>query len=105
MHIQIIRFNLNNATQEQYLALANSLAPTFAAMPDLLTKYWLADAQQNIYGGVYVWRNRAAMEAFMRGEVAAAVIAHPSLTNITSNDFEVLDAPTRVTHGLEALTA
>jgi quinol monooxygenase YgiN len=105
MHIQIIRFNLKDMTAEQYHTLANSLAPTFAAMPDLLTKYWLADSDANTYGGVYVWRNRAAMQAFMQGEVAAAVSAHPNLTNITTTDFEVLDGPTRVTHGLAAVSA
>jgi hypothetical protein len=52
-----------------------------------------------------VWRHRGAMEAFMAGDVAAAVIAHPNLANITSMDFEVLDAPTRVTHGLAAIAA
>ncbi|WP_088345908.1 MULTISPECIES: YdhR family protein [Rhodomicrobium] len=105
MHIQIINFNLKDATEEQYRAIADSLAPTFAAMPGLLTKYWLGNTAGNSYGGVYVWRDRAAMQAFMSGEVAAAVLAHPNLANITSEDFGVLDAPTRVTRGLAAAEA
>jgi hypothetical protein len=105
MHVQIINFNLNNAAEEEYLAICEGLAPIFSAMPGLLTKYWLADRASNTYGGVYIWKDRAAMESFMAGEVAAAVMVHPSLANITSRDFGILDAPTRVTHGLLPATA
>jgi quinol monooxygenase YgiN len=100
MHIQVINYNLKDATEEQYLDICDGLAPTFGSMPGLLTKYWLADRANNIYGGVYVWKDRDAMAAYMASKVAAAVISHPNLANITSKDFGVLAAPTRVTRGL-----
>jgi len=100
MHIQIVTFNLENATQQDYLALCRELAPTLAKTPGLQTKYWLADPATNISGGVYIWTNRAAMDAYMAGAVAASVVAHPNLTNITSRDFGILEAPTRLTRGL-----
>jgi quinol monooxygenase YgiN len=105
MHVQIINFNLKDATEAQYRALCDDLAPTFGAMPGLLTKYWLADAATNTYGGVYIWENRAAMEAYMNGEVAAAVIAHPNLANISSKDYDILESPTQVTRGFAAVAA
>jgi len=100
MHIQIINFNLKDATEQQYLNICDELAPTFGSMPGLLTKFWLADRASNVYGGVYVWKDRAAMDAYMASEVAAAVVSHPNLTNISSKDFDVLLAPTRVTRGV-----
>ena len=100
MHIQIINFNLKDATEEQYLKICDELAPTFGSMPGLLTKYWLADTASNTYGGVYIWKDHAAMSAFLVSKVAAAVISHPNLTNVTSKDFSILLAPTRVTRGL-----
>jgi hypothetical protein len=36
----------------------------------------------------------------MAGEVAASVVAHPHLRNLVSRDFDILEAPTRVTRGL-----
>ena len=99
MHIQLINFNLKDATEEQYLKICEELAPTFGSMPGLLTKFWLADRANNIFGGVYVWKDRAAMDAYMASEVAAAVVSHPNLTNITSKDFDILVTPTRVTRG------
>ena len=105
MHIQILTFNLKDVTQQDYRALCDKLAPKFAAMPDLMTKYWLADPATNTYGGVYIWTSRAAMETFMAGETAAAVVAHPNLANLASKDFGVLEAPTRVTRGLMSAAA
>jgi quinol monooxygenase YgiN len=105
MYVQIVNFNLTDATETQYRALCDDLAPTFGAMPGLLAKYWLADAATNTYGSVIIWEDRASMEAYMNGEVAAAVIAHPNLANITSRDFDIIEAPTRVTHGFAAVAA
>ncbi len=105
MHVQIVTFNLENATQQDYLAMSRELALTFAEMPGLQTKYWLADPATNTYGGVYIWTNRAAMDAYMAGEVAASVLAHPNLTNITGRDFGILEAPTRLTGGLPSTQA
>ena len=41
----------------------------------------------------------------MAGEVAASVLAHPNLTNITGRDFGILEAPTRLTGGLPSTQA
>ncbi len=106
MHVQVVNFNLKDATEEAYRELCDQLAPTFAAMPGLVAKYWLADRGTNTYGGVYIWENRAAMEGYTGGEVWAAVGANPHLANITARDYGILDEPTRATRGLtEAATA
>lgn len=100
MHIQIVNFNLKGASEADYRALCDQLAPAFATMPGLLAKVWLADAATNTYGGVYTWENKAAMEAYLRSELFNNVVNHPNLTNITSKDFGILEGPTAVTHGL-----
>jgi hypothetical protein len=99
-HVQIVTFNLKDATEQSYRALCDDLAPKFSSLPGLLTKYWLADPSTNTYGGVYIWTDRVAMETFMSGRLAAAVIAHPSLTAVISKYFGILEAPTRLTRGL-----
>lgn len=100
MHIQVVNFNLKGASEADYRALCDQLAPAFAAMPGLLAKVWLADAATNTYGGVYTWESKAAMEAYLRSEMFHNVVNHPNLTNITSKDFGILEGPTQVTHGL-----
>jgi hypothetical protein len=101
MHVQIVTLNLKDITEAQYSAIAEELAPTFAAMPDLLNKVWLADTATNTYGGVYVWKDRAAMESYMAGDIVAGLRANPHVANVTSKDYGVLDGPTRVTSRLK----
>jgi hypothetical protein len=99
MHIQIINFQLSGVTEEDYAALCDELAPAFAAVPGLVRKVWLANSDTGTYGGAYVWRDRQAMEDFTKTELFESVAQHPALTNITSEDFGVLEGPTEVTRG------
>ena len=67
MHIQVINFRLKDLSPAGYAALCDELAPNFAAMPGLLAKVWLADDASGTYGGVYTWRDRAAMGEALGG--------------------------------------
>lgn len=100
MHIQIVNFHLKGMSEEEFRTLCDNLAPTFAALPGCIYKVWLADPASNTYGGVYAWRERQAMEDFMKTELFNAVATHPNFDGITSRDYSVLEGPTRVTHGL-----
>lgn len=100
MHVQVVNFQLKDMDEAAFRALCDELAPTFAAIPGMIAKIWLADAASGTYGGVYTWENRDAYEAFTRSELFQAVGANPNFANVTSRDFGVLDGPTRVTRGL-----
>jgi hypothetical protein len=70
----------------------------------LLAKVWLADPAANTYGGVYLWRDTAAMESYLRSELLQSVMSSPQLVNITSSDYAVDEDLTRVTQpGLRIL--
>ena len=99
MHIQIVNFRLKGVTEEDYAGLCDELAPSYAAVPGLVRKVWLADSENGVYGGVYVWRDRQAMEDFAQSELNKSVVTHPNLDDVTSTDFGVLLGPTEVTHG------
>lgn len=105
MHIQIVTFQLKNLSEDDYVKLCEQVAPSFAAVPGLISKVFLADRKGGTYGGVYTWRNRAAMEAFAATDLFAAVANDPNLAGLTSTDFAVLDGPTAVTRGLAAIAA
>ena len=99
MHIQIINFQLEGVSEADYAALADDIAPAFAEVPGLVRKVWLANSETGTYGGVYVWRDRQAMEDNATTELFNSVATHPNLANITSTDFGVLEGPTAVTRG------
>ena len=99
MHIQVVNFNLEGTSRAEYESVCNELAETFAALPGLVSKHWLADEKNNTYGGVYIWENREAYDAFVNSELFAGVGSNPALVNISSKDFDVIEAPSRVTRG------
>ena len=100
MHTLVVTFNLKNMSDAEFRAFCDEAAPTFAAVPGLLTKVWLADPATNTYGGVYTWRDKQAMVDFTKTDLFKSVATHPNLDGITSTDFAVMEGPTRVTRGL-----
>ena len=100
MHIQLVTFQLNDIDEQHYRTECDDCAPVFAAIPGLLSKVWLADRSTNTYGGIYAWHDRHAMQDFLNGELFRSVRTDPHVRNLTSRDFDVLEAPTEVTHGL-----
>jgi quinol monooxygenase YgiN len=100
MHVQVVNFQLKGATEEQFRAECDNLAPAFAAIPGLISKVWLADGASNTYGGVYTWNDRAAMQAYLASDLFAAVKSHPAFSGVTSRDYGVIEGPTSVTRGL-----
>ena len=69
MHILVINFNLKGISEEDYLGLIEPIAPAFAGLPGLISKTWLANAETNTYGGVYVWSDRRTMEAYKQTDI------------------------------------
>ena len=100
MHIQIVNFHLNGMDEAQYRRACDQEAPTFAAVPGLVSKVWLIDQSTNTYGGVYTWRDRQAMEDFLDSDLFREITVDPHVKDLTSRDFGVLDAPSQVTRGL-----
>jgi Putative mono-oxygenase ydhR len=97
MYVQIVEFELQGVTQRDYKALAEQLAPVFSEMPGLISKLWIFEPESNRAGGVYTWVDRAACEGYKAGDVYRAAIENPALANLRPREFEVLEAPTRIT--------
>ncbi len=99
MHIQIINFRLEGISEEDYRRLTESIAPAFANLPGLVSKTWLANGETNTYGGVYVFSDREAMEAYKQTDIYKGVQANPHFENVTVTDFAVVENATRTTRG------
>ena len=105
MHIQIINFNLDGISRSEYEQVCDDLAQTFADVPGLISKHWLANDDTNTFGGVYMFESKDAYEAFIGSELFAAVGGNPALANISSKDFGVIEGPTRITRGMVVFIA
>ncbi|MCZ8283440.1 MAG: YdhR family protein [Aquidulcibacter sp.] len=103
MHAQIITYKLNGISNAEYAArMVEPDAPILAEVAGLHSKVWLANPETNTFGGFYLWHSRADMEAFMASELVATVVSRPFLSDIEVQDFEVPEAPSRITRGLAA---
>ena len=61
--------------------------PFQGLLPGLDAKYWLCDPEHNSYGGVYLWRDRAAMEAYRETGLFAQLTNSTHFTQLTVRDF------------------
>ena len=100
MHIQIITFSLEGISEEAYRQQVEAVAPAFADLPSLISKTWLANEETNTYGGVYVWQDREAMEAYKDTDIYEGMMGNPNFKDVSVRDFAVLEAPTRITRGM-----
>lgn len=96
MHVLIINFSLDGLPHEDYLKIADELAPAFAEVSGLKSKTWLADQENNVYGGVYLFESKQALDDYCGGELFAGVGSNPSFTNISVRAFGTLGGPTAV---------
>ena len=102
MQAQLITYQLKDISQAEYLKqMVEPDAPVLAKVPGLISKVWLADEEENAFGGVYLWEDRPAMEAFMHSDLVKAVVSRPFVTNVSSVDFEVNRHASLVTRGLK----
>ena len=58
---------------------------------------WLSDAPRNTFGGVYFWRDRESMAAYLASDLLRAVGASPHIQNIETSDFAVYEHLTGLT--------
>lgn len=97
MHIQIVNFGLNGISDKDYQLACQDETEPFATMPGLLAKIWLRNADSNIYGGLYFWRDRESYENYINGEIFNSIKSAPEFSDVTSLDFEIIEALTKAT--------
>jgi len=102
MHILIVTFGLEGLSDADYRDACLDEAPAFAALPGLVSKAWLANETANEYGGVYLFRDRDALDAYVNGDLFKGFATDPAFPGLTATAYEILDAPSVITHGIGA---
>ena len=102
MHAQLITYQLKDISQTDYRKqMVEPDAPVLARVPGLISKVWLSDEENNVYGGFYLWENKTAMEDFMHSDLVKAVVSRPFVKNVSSVDYEVNQKASLITRGLK----
>jgi outer membrane biosynthesis protein TonB len=95
VYVQFIAFSLDGITEEQYLDVANRVAPRAAGLPGLLAKLWLENPGANRYGAIYFWDDLESMERFVDSSLFEGEV--PEFSDFTVEEFEVLENLTAMT--------
>jgi Putative mono-oxygenase ydhR len=104
MHVQLVTYRMAEISEPEFIEANKEFAEMMAAVPGLLAKVWLKGARDDIYGGLYLWEDRAAYESFLAGELWAEVITDDSMLDLASHDFAVMEELTRTTQpGMQLL--
>jgi hypothetical protein len=90
------KFSVSRAEFEQ---LAAQLASSFAELDGLVWKIWLMNEKDSEAGGIYLFQDEASLNSYLEGPLAAQVMSHPALSELSAKPFELLGAPTSITRG------
>lgn len=88
-----------DVSAEDYIGAVDPLAEKFASLPGLRWKIWMIDEAEAEAGGIYLFENPDDVQAFLEGELAAAVTSHPALRDFSVKTFAVMHEQTSVTRG------
>lgn len=68
----VLRVRFKSALSfDQVKQVVEERIPEFAALPGLLQKYYLQDAESGEYAGLYIWESAEALAEFRQSELRA----------------------------------
>ncbi len=100
MHVQVVTYRLSgmeDMSDSDFIEANQEFASMMAVVPGLLAKVWLKNADDKVYGGMYLWRDREAYESFLATELWASVLSDDSVSDLASHDFAVMEGLTKAT--------
>ena len=90
MEALVVTFK-THASREQFTAATAEHAPVFAELDGLLAKIWITDAESGTYGGIYLFRDRTALDAYLESDLFESIRAEPSFERMSWRSYRVLD--------------
>ena len=98
MRRTIVRINFEYTCSEAELeGMANELKDTISDVNGLVWKVWTHNAEDALSGGIYLFEDRDAAEAYVNGPIGDEMRDHPELSNLEVNYFDIMEEPSRAT--------
>ena len=97
---KIVQINLKyKVTRPELEKAFLEIAQPVADLKGLLWKVWIINEVEKSAGGIYLFENDASVQAFHEGEIVAAIMKHPALSDIEAKVFDILPEHTKITRG------
>ncbi len=97
---KIVQINLKyKVTRPELEKAFLEIAQPVADLKGLLWKVWIINEVEKSAGGIYLFKDDASVQAFHEGEIVAAIMKHPALSDIEAKVFDILPEHTKITRG------
>src|SRR5262245_20144310 len=96
MYARIVTFRLDGPTPAGYRNHAVAVAPAFTTWPGLLSKVWIADDDAGIYGGIYLFADKASADQSRDTDVYRSMAVNAAFAELSIREFDVLEEPTAI---------
>jgi hypothetical protein len=93
-----INFKFNVSPAELADAFA-PLAEPIAKVPGLRWKIWSLNEATSEFAGIYLFDDADSVQVYLEGPIIAEVSKHPALSDISVNQFGVIDEFSAITRG------
>ena len=93
MKILIINFNLKNLSIDDFKAQAHIDAMDFRGGEGLISKYFIGDESDNIFVGVYIFKDEQSLEKYKKGPIFEFLSTNEFFENFTTKEHGVIDGP------------
>lgn len=100
MAVRLLQINLKfNVPTADLKKAFDALANDIAAVQGLRWKIWIMNEQEHEAGGIYLFEDKNAVQAYLEGPIVSGLKAHPALSDISAKQFDVVADLTSITHG------
>lgn len=83
----------------EYEEMVRGVAEAVAAVEGLLWKIWLFDGEARRGGGLYLFTDEGAAQAYLNGPIIAQLRQLPAIQNVDAQCFGFVEGATAVTRG------
>ena len=95
---KVLQVNFKFAvSREEYEQVVSGLGEAFANVPGCRWKIWLMNESEHEAGGIYLFDNDAAVDAMLKSDLIAGVLANPALSDFSVKRFDILPGVSAIT--------
>ena len=102
--VLIVNYQLENMTLEEHAELGSAVAPSFTSenVPGLLGKSFIGNLETEIFGGVYYFTSRSAIDDYLVSELWTG-FEGDSNTNVYKKDIYMVAPISTISNGVPVL--
>jgi len=75
------------------------LSQPIANVKGLQWKVWIINEAEKSAGGIYLFKDDASAQAYLKGEIGAGIKSHPALSDVEIRLSDVVPELTKITRG------